>query len=214
MSDSSGYDTVYATVNYTLAANSGIDALVILGGNPVTLVGNNSANTLIGGGGADRLDGLSGNDGLYGGAGNDKLYGGKGSDTLVGDSGNDWLYGGSEKDTLIGGIGNDVFVFNTKPSKKTNFDKISDFNVKNDSIALDNAVFKKIGKGDESKIGKLNKSFFEVGTKADNSNDYVIYNKKTGVLYYDSDGSGKTKAVEIAQLKKNLKMTYHDFLII
>ncbi len=84
VSDSSGYDTVYATVNYTLAADSGIDALVILGGNPVTLVGNESANTLIGGGGADRLDGLGGNDRLYGGAGNDKLYGGKGSDTWSG----------------------------------------------------------------------------------------------------------------------------------
>ena len=73
---------------------------------------------------------------------------------------------------------------------------------------------KRSARGARSKIGKLNKSYFEVGAKADDSNDYVIYNKKTGVLYYNSDGSGKTKAVEIAQLKKNLKMTYHDFLII
>jgi Ca2+-binding RTX toxin-like protein len=197
-----------------LAADSGIEALFITGGNPVSLAGNASANTLIGGGGTDRLDGQSGNDRLYGGGGHDKLYGGKGTDYLVGDSGNDWLYGGSEKDTLFGGTGSDTFVFNTKPSKKSNFDKISDFNVKYDSIALDNAIFKKIGKGTESKIGKLSKSYFEVGAKADDSNDYVIYNKKTGVLYYDSDGSGKTKAIEIAQLKKSLKMTYHDILII
>ena len=84
MFDSSGYDTVYASVNYTLAADSGIDALIITGGNGVNLSGNAFANILMGGSGADRLDGLSGNDRLYGKVGNDKLYGGKGSDTCSG----------------------------------------------------------------------------------------------------------------------------------
>jgi hypothetical protein len=34
------------------------------------------------------------------------------------------------------------------------------------------------------------------------------------VLYYDADGAGKGKAVEIAILKKNLKMTNADFFVI
>ena len=49
---------------------------------------------------------------------------------------------------------------------------------------------------------------------AQDSNDFLIYNKKTGVLSYDKDGSGKAQAVEIAILSKNLKMTYLDFMVI
>ncbi|MGO4571141.1 hypothetical protein [Microvirga sp. 2TAF3] len=43
---------------------------------------------------------------------------------------------------------------------------------------------------------------------------YLICDAKKGVLYYDADGSGKGKAVEIATLKKGLKMTYADFFVI
>ena len=39
-------------------------------------------------------------------------------------------------------------MFDTKLNKKTNLDKIADFNVKDDSIWLDNAIFKKLGKKD------------------------------------------------------------------
>jgi 16S rRNA U516 pseudouridylate synthase RsuA-like enzyme len=44
--------------------------------------------------------------------------------------------------------------------------------------------------------------------------DYVIYNKKTGVLSYDVDGSGSKAAVEFAQLRKGLALTYKDFFVI
>ncbi len=212
--DSSGYDTVYASVNYTLAADSGIDALIITGGNGVNLSGNAFANILMGGSGPDRLDGLGGNDRLYGNVGNDKLYGGRGIDYLFGDSGNDRLYGGAENDRMSGGAGSDTFVFNTRPNKKTNLDRIADYSVKYDSIALDDAVFKKIGKGSETKPGKLSKNYFTLGDHAKDSNDHVFYNGKTGILYYDSDGTGGAKAVEIAVLKKHLKMTYKDFFIV
>jgi Ca2+-binding RTX toxin-like protein len=36
----------------------------------------------------------------------------------------------------------------------------------------------------------------------------------TGALFYDSDGSGKAAAIQIAVLSKNLKMTPADLLII
>jgi Ca2+-binding RTX toxin-like protein len=111
-----------------------------------------------------------------------------------------------------------VFVFNarlgtSKTDRKVNFDKIADFNVKDDTIWLDNAIFKKLGKGSEIKPGKLNKSYFESG-QADDRNDYLLYNKKTGILSYDADGSGAKAAVEFAQLGKNLKLTYKDFFIV
>ncbi len=115
---------------------------------------------------------------------------------------------------LTGGSGRDTFVFDTKANKKTNVDTITDFNVKNDSIWLDNAIFKKLGKkGTPDKPVKLNKDFFS-SDGAKDKNDYVLYNKKTGVVYYDEDGSGSKKAVEIVRLDKNLKLTYNDFFVV
>ncbi|MFL5188623.1 MAG: calcium-binding protein, partial [Microvirga sp.] len=152
----------------------------------------------------------SGNDWVYGDAGNDRVYGGSGDDVVNGGSGNDRLYGG---------IGSDAFVFNTKlgsanTDRKVNFDTITDFSVKSDSLWLDNAVFKKLGSGTLSNPGALDKEFFVVGSKAHEKDDYLIYNKKTGVLSYDADGSGSKEAVEFAQLSKNLKLTYKDFFVI
>jgi serralysin len=101
-----------------------------------------------------------------------------------------------------------------KLNKKLNLDKITDFSVKDDSVYLDNAIFKTIGKGTETKPGTLNKEFFIVGSKAQEADHYLIYNKTKGILYYDLDGSGPRSAVEFAVLSKHLKMTYHDFFII
>ncbi|WP_262032006.1 hypothetical protein [Microvirga sp. Mcv34] len=115
---------------------------------------------------------------------------------------------------LTGGKGKDAFIFNTKASK-ANADKITDFNVKDDSIYLDIAVFTKLGKkGLEKSPAKLNQDFFTIGSKAKDKNDYIVYDNKKGVLYYDADGSGNGKAVEIATLSKNLKMTAADFFVI
>ena len=76
-------------------------------------------------------------------------------------------------------------------------------------------VFTKLGKkGTEANPAKLSKSFFTIGDKAKDKNDYVIYDDKKGKLYYDADGSGKGKQVEIATLSKNLKMTEKDFFIV
>ena len=151
---------------------------------------------------------------LTGTTGNDVLKGGKYKDTFKGGAGHDKLWGGLGNDVLYGGTGKDVFVFDTKPHRKTNFDKVADFNVKDDTIWLDNKVFTKLGKGTEAKPGKLNKAFFTLGDKAKDKNDYLVFNPKTGVLYYDVDGSGSKAAVEIAVLKKGLKLTYADFLVI
>lgn len=130
-----GYDTVYASVDFTLPTN--IEALR-LQGLTVTGIGNagdnllvgNAANNILkgldgndrleGGAGNDTLDGGSGNDALLGGDGDDSLIGGAGNDTLGGDAGNDYLsggagndliYSGSGNDTMSGGAGADSFIF-------------------------------------------------------------------------------------------------------
>ncbi|QRM27781.1 M10 family metallopeptidase C-terminal domain-containing protein [Microvirga sp. VF16] len=143
------------------------------------------------------------------------LKGDFGKDAFKGGSGDDKLWGGWGNDILAGDAGRDIFVFDTKPNTKANRDKIVDFKVKDDSIWLDNAVFTKLGKkGTEDKPAQLSKSFFTIGSKAKDKNDYLVYDNKKGVLSYDADGSGKGKAVEIASLSKNLKMTDKDFFVI
>jgi Ca2+-binding RTX toxin-like protein len=106
-------------------------------------------------------------------------------------------------------------VFDSKPNKKTNLDKVAEFSVTDDSIWLENKVFAKLGKkGSEAAPAQLKKSFFVLGDKAKDKDDYIIYSKKTGRLYFDVDGSGSKAAVEIATLSKKLAMTYKDFFVI
>jgi Ca2+-binding RTX toxin-like protein len=133
--------------------------------------------------------------------------------TITGNSGANRINGSTGKDSLKGGAGKDTFVFSTKPSS-SNQDKILDFNPVYDSIQLANEVFKKLGPGSAASPKKLSKSFFTIGSKAKDKNDYLIYDKNAGILYYDADGSGSGKAVAVANLSKKLKMTYADFYVI
>ncbi|EIM30463.1 putative calcium-binding protein [Microvirga lotononidis] len=147
--------------------------------------------------------------------GNDTLIGTRGRDKLSGGLGDDVLYGRQGHDSLTGGDGKDTFVFDTKPSASTNVDRITDFSVPDDSIFLDNAVFKALGsKGSFTKPSKLSPSKFWKGAKAHDGNDRLIYNPKTGVLSYDPDGTGKAAAVKIAVLSKKLALSAKDFFVI
>jgi len=160
-----------------------------------------------------------GNDVITGDAASNRLSGLSGKDNIRGGDGDDVIIGGYGNDRLTGGLGNDIFVFDAKlgtakTDRKVSFDTIADFKVADDTIWLDNKYFTKIGRGSEASPTKLNKKFFVVGDKANDSNDYLIYNRKSGILFYDRDGSGAAQAVEIAKLSKNLKMTYNDFFVI
>ena len=77
-----GNDTVYASVNYTLAAN--VDNLILQeGSGAVQGTGNSGVNAIFGNSGNNTLDGGGGADVLNGGAGHDTLTGGLGNDTFV-----------------------------------------------------------------------------------------------------------------------------------
>lgn len=120
-----GYDTVYASVSYTLAAGQEIERLIANAASriePLSLAGNEIGNRLDGNAGDNLLEGLGGNDRLVGGSGLDTLDGGDGDDVLLGgeDSdllrggiGNDRLSGDGGADVMLGGAGNDIYYVDT-----------------------------------------------------------------------------------------------------
>jgi Ca2+-binding RTX toxin-like protein len=135
------------------------------------------------------------------------------ADVIYGGAGDDTIYGGAGKDTLRGDDGKDVFVFDTRPGK-LNVDKIVSYKTRDDSIWLDNNVFTKLGRGTPENPQKLASRAFWAGDKAHDSNDRIIYNTKTGALYYDQDGTGSKAAVQFAKIDKNMKMTASEFFVI
>lgn len=103
-------------------------------------------------------------------------------------------------------------MFNTALNASTNRDVISDFaNVtgNNDTIHLENAIFTRLATG-----GTLNAAYFKAGTAAADANDFIVYNKSTGALFYDADGSGSGRAVQIATLANHATLSAWDFQVI
>jgi Ca2+-binding RTX toxin-like protein len=164
-----------------------------------TLWGTAAAALPIGTNGNDVLRGTSSNDSFHGRAGNDTIYGLGGIDIILGGAGNDKLYGGS---------GGDTFFFEAKLSARTNVDKIMDFKAVDDVIALRKSIFKKAGG-----YGELNEAAFHLGKSAHDADDRIIYDKATGSLYYDADGTGAVAKIKFATLVNKATITYQDFFV-
>jgi Ca2+-binding RTX toxin-like protein len=182
-----GIDTVYASVNFNMGAGTEVEFVYATGSANVQLTGSSFANAITGNAGANKI---------YGGSGNDKVYG---------ELGNDMLYGQA---------GRDVFVFNTRLNKSTNVDKIYDFRYQDDSFQLDNKIFTKLGSGTESRPKKFNSDMFVNGKKAQDREDRIVYDKKTGSLYYDQDGTGSKAQVKIATIVNKAILKFDDFFVI
>ncbi|WP_243368699.1 calcium-binding protein [Microvirga solisilvae] len=215
-STSSKQDEVVTSVSHALAKN--VENLSAAGSSSVNLTGNSLNNDIEGnagknviksGTGNDTVSAGAGHDSVNGGDGNDKLNGSTGNDTVAGSTGNDTINGGAGNDALYGGLGRDYFVFSDKLNKVGNVDKLADFNVKDDTILLENAVFTKL-----TKTGTLNKAFFALGAVAKDGNDYILYDKATGYLRYDADGSGKGASIVFAKMAAGLSLTNADFYVI
>jgi Ca2+-binding RTX toxin-like protein len=174
-----GTDSVYTYADYTLAAN--VEHLYLNVAAAAILTGNTLANSLRGNAGDDTLIGLSGNDTLNGGLGND---------------------------TLTGGDGKDIIRFDSLLNALTNVDTITDYNVADDTIHLENAIFTAL-----TTTGWLAAESFQRGAVAVDADDYVIYDDVTGALYYDADGNGVAAAVQFAALSGALTLTHADFLV-
>lgn len=163
------------------------------------IIGSAYNDTLLSHAGNDTVNGGSGNDNINAGTGNDYLLGAAGNDTLGGAAGNDKLAGGAGNDRLVGGAGDDIFLFDAALSSSSNRDVIADFSRvtgNRDYIYLDNDIFTRLGA--TASIKALTAAQFYTGTAAHDADDRIIYNRTTGVVYYDPDGTGAGAQIQIA----------------
>lgn len=207
-----------------------------------TLVGGDDNDFLVGGAGADRMVGGLGNDSYIVDNAGDRVVerAGGGTDTVLtgldyrigreienltltgtadvdgtgnrldnvvtGNVGANVLDGGLGSDTLTGGAGADTFAFTTALGAD-NVDVVTDFSVADDTLGLSSAIFAELG------LGRIDRSELSFG-KARDESDRIIYDRKTGELFYDADGSGSgSDAVLFARLEAGLALTTDDFLV-
>jgi Ca2+-binding RTX toxin-like protein len=133
------------------------------------------------------------------------ITGNAANNQLNGGAGNDTINGGIGIDSLTGGIGNDIFRFTTTGQ----IDTVTDYNVVNDTIQLENAIFTKL-----TTTGTLAAAQFRIGAQAADSNDFIVYNNITGALSYDANGNGVGAMVTIAMIGAGLNMTNADIVVI
>jgi Ca2+-binding RTX toxin-like protein len=140
----------------------------------------------------------------------ENLIGGSKADTFTGDRKANSFEGGHGKDILKGNGGKDAFVFSVAPGKAS-ADTILDFKHKTDSIALDDKVFAALGVTLDAAEFHARKG----ATKAHDADDRIIYDKSSGKLYYDADGSdGPARAMLFGTLSNKAALTVGDFDIV
>ncbi|KQT14581.1 hypothetical protein ASG40_04425 [Methylobacterium sp. Leaf399] len=203
-----------------------------------TLTGNGGANVLNGLGGADIMIGGAGSDTYYvdnvgdkaieasGAVGTDLVYasvsyslGGSDLESLIltgtgnlngtGNSIANTLTGNGGANVLTGGSGADTFVFRTALGP-SNLDRITDFSVIDDTVQLARSVFTALGADPLAEA-----AFKDLSTGSADASDRILYDKATGALSYDADGSGlASAAVQFATIDTKAALTHLDFLIV
>ena len=126
---------------------------------------------------------------------------------IIGNAGSNIIDGKGGADEIWGLNGKDMFVFSS-PLGPSNVDRIYDFNVRDDTIRLDDAVFQGLA------TGGLAAGAFAKGTGAADASDRIIYDPVTGNLYFDPDGIGGIAQTLFATLSSGLKITAADFLVV
>jgi Ca2+-binding RTX toxin-like protein len=227
----------------SIIAGLGDDKVFGLAGND-NLFGQDGNDVLVGGSGADAFSGGVGSDtasyedatagiiaslvspatntgdakgdtynsieNLTGSAFADTLTGNNGANILNGGNGADMIVGGLGNDTLTGGAGADTFFFNAALNGSTNVDTITDFSVADDTFRLENTGFFTA----LTATGTLASTAFVVGTAAADALDRIIYNSSTGIVSYDSDGTGANAATAFAKVTPLTALTNLDFFVV
>jgi Ca2+-binding RTX toxin-like protein len=207
-----GNDTVSSSVSYKLSNN--VENLTLTGSKTISATGNSLDNTIIG------------NDAI------NSLYGGDGNDHLIGYQPGGWRNSvpSQAQDTLTGGKGADIFEFDDPIQNVT----ITDFVVADDTIYVKPTYLIDFSEGAYyyEGFGDIEMSFqfmeneeltpgtvitpdqFVIGSAAADASDRLIYNKTTGALLFDVDGTGAIKQEQFATLSSGLAMTNADIFVI
>ena len=143
------------------------------------------------------------------GVGAINLTGNANGNVVRGNNGNNIVNGGDGNDELIGLGGQDSFLFDTALNAATNVDVITDLNVADDTILLDQDIF-----ASSLGLGNISAGEFVIGAGALDANDRIIYNDATGALSYDGDGVGGAAATQFATLSTGLALTNLDFVVV
>ena len=127
---------------------------------------------------------------------------------ITGNTASNVLSGGRGNDRLTGRDGRDTFLFPAPLDGSTNVDRVLDFNVVDDTIRLNGAVFTAFATN-----GALSEAMFRSGAAAADSSDRILYDPANGNVRYDADGTGPTGAVRFAVVPAGLAMTSADFVV-
>lgn len=170
-----------------------------------TIFGVSVKDVINGGGGGDLVAGFGSNDTLVGGAGNDHLFGGDGADTLRGGKGLDHLHGED---------GNDRFEFTRLNDGMDTIHWFSNSAGDNDALRFKADVFGALGRGGDGLGVVLARHFQSSFSPAAATADVrFIYERDTGFLFYDSDGTGSAAAVHIATFNNYPNLTAEDIIL-
>jgi Ca2+-binding RTX toxin-like protein len=146
---------------------------------------------------------------ILGGSHGDRLFGRGGNDALSGRGGRDFLDGGTGSDVLVGGPGADRFLFR---SFNDGGDAIRDFTGNRqgtaDRLVIDTDEFGGTAGTRIVLIKDLDKPLPPSGTET------ILYDKPSGEVYYDPDGTGGRHSVLIATLDNHAVLHINDVWLV
>jgi Ca2+-binding RTX toxin-like protein len=201
-----GVDTMIGGAgNDTYVVDNWFDVVTESGGQGMDVVRTSVSYTLTAGSDIEVLETTNQN-----GTAALSLGGNASGNQIVGNNGDNIINGGDGDDEMTGLGGQDSFLFNTALSEDFNIDVITDFNVADDTIRLDDDIFTSGLLAGNSVAG----SQFVIGAAALDAGDRIMYNSATGAVYYDSDGTGAAAQIQFAQLSPGLALTNSDFLVV
>jgi Ca2+-binding RTX toxin-like protein len=209
-SDTGGYDSVFVR-SWSVRLHANVESLFLVSedGTYVSGHGNALDNYIsLDSNGSGAAYGLAGDDtvftnwggvSLYGGAGND-FVGSRGSSELYGGSGNDHVSLGGDGDVGSGGGGDDSFELSYFDPEDvgTGDRQITDFDARFEDVVISDLTGALTSVGG----GRLATRYFfaadGAAATAQTENHHYIFDRSSGQLYYDADGTGAEAQFQIA----------------
>lgn len=153
------------------------------------------------GAGDDIVDGGSGDDSVSGGSGSDTLTGGTGNDDFDYSNIEDWAANSGDIDTITDFSGNHVTLDNMQDLDNTDGDVLV-FSYQTLSDLAGSLFTDQQAVGASGNFSTLTEAMMSSNTdgSADQAFAQFVYDQKTGILSFDTDGTGVAEAIEVTSL--------------